>query len=83
MTGVPARSPLRNADRGLCYCLPRKGYRGQSLLLPPGLRDWLDEDHLSRFVIEAIEELGCLPERPAIYAAIGTRPSCLTKAIEL
>ena len=31
--------------------------RDQSLLLPPDLRDWLDEDHLAWFVIEAIEEL--------------------------
>jgi hypothetical protein len=30
--------------------------REQSLLLPPDLRDWLDEDHLAWFVIEAIEE---------------------------
>jgi transposase len=31
--------------------------RGQSLLLPPGLRDWLDGDHLAWFVIEAVEGL--------------------------
>ena len=31
--------------------------RDQSLLLPPDLREWLDEDHLAWFVIEAIEEL--------------------------
>ena len=31
--------------------------REQSLLLPPDLREWLDEDHLAWFVIEAIEEL--------------------------
>jgi transposase len=31
--------------------------RDQWLLLPPDLRDWLDEDHLAWFVIEAIEEL--------------------------
>ena len=31
--------------------------RDQPLLLPPDLRDWLDEDHLAWFVIEAIEEL--------------------------
>ena len=38
--------------------------RDQSLLLPPDLRDWLDEDHLAWFVIEAIEEL----ELDAFYA---------------
>src|SRR2546426_9843552 len=31
--------------------------REQPLLLPPDLHDWLDEDHLAWFVIEAIEEL--------------------------
>jgi transposase len=35
--------------------------REQSLLLPPDLRDWLDEDHLAWFVIEAIEELEMEP----------------------
>jgi transposase len=31
--------------------------RQQAMLLPPDLRDWLDEDHLAWFVIEAIEAL--------------------------
>ena len=31
--------------------------REQSLLLPPDVRDWLAEDHLAWFVIEAIEAL--------------------------
>lgn len=39
--------------------------REQSLLLPPDLRDWLDEDHLAWFGIEALEEL----ELEAFYAA--------------
>ena len=39
--------------------------RDQSLLLPPDLRDWLDEDHLAWFVIEAIEGLDLEP----FYAA--------------
>jgi transposase len=39
--------------------------REQSLLLPPDLRDWLDEDHLAWFVIEAIEEFNLEP----FYAA--------------
>ena len=29
--------------------------RNQPLLLPPDVRDWLPEDHLAWFVIEAIE----------------------------
>ena len=39
--------------------------RDQPLLLPPDLRDWLDEDHLAWFVIEAVEELDLEP----FYAA--------------
>jgi transposase len=35
--------------------------REQSLLLPPDLHEWLDEDHLAWFVIEAIEELALEP----------------------
>jgi transposase len=35
--------------------------REQALLLPPDLRDWLDEDHLAWFVIEAIAELDAEP----------------------
>jgi transposase len=35
--------------------------REQSLLLPPDLRDWLPEDHLGWFVIEAIDELDLEP----------------------
>src|SRR5215207_9559118 len=35
--------------------------RDQPLLLPPDLRDWLPEDHLAWFVIEAIEELDLGP----------------------
>jgi hypothetical protein len=37
----------------------------QPPLLPPDLRDWLDEDHLAWFVIEAIEEFELEP----FYAA--------------
>jgi transposase len=39
--------------------------RDQPLLLPPDLRDWLPQDHLAWFVIEAIEELDLEP----FYAA--------------
>jgi len=39
--------------------------RDQPLLLPPDLREWLPEDHLAWFVIEAIEELDLDP----VYAA--------------
>jgi transposase len=35
--------------------------RDQPLLLPPDLRDWLDEDHLGWFVIEAVDELDLEP----------------------
>jgi transposase len=39
--------------------------RDQALLLSPDLRDWLDEDHLAWFVIEAVDELDLEP----FYAA--------------
>ena len=31
--------------------------RGQELLLPPSLREWLPEDHLAWFALDAVEEL--------------------------
>jgi hypothetical protein len=39
--------------------------RDQPLLLPPDLRDWVPQDHLAWFVIEAIDELDLEP----FYAA--------------
>ena len=44
--------------------------REQALLMPPDLREWLDEDHLAWFVIEAIEELD-LEDFYASYRADG------------
>jgi hypothetical protein len=31
--------------------------REQELLLPPSLREWLPDDHLAWFVIDAVEEM--------------------------
>ena len=31
--------------------------REQAMLLPPDLRDWLPEDHLAWFVLDAVAEL--------------------------
>ena len=39
--------------------------REQELLLPPSLREWLPEDHLAWFVIDAVEEM----DLAAFYAA--------------
>ena len=39
--------------------------RDQPMLLPPDLRDWLDDDHLAWFVIDAVRELDLEP----FYAA--------------
>jgi len=39
--------------------------RDQELLLPPSLREWLAEDHLAWFVLDAVEEL----DLEAFYAA--------------
>jgi hypothetical protein len=35
--------------------------RDQELLLPPSLREWLPEDHLAWFVLDAVAELGLEP----------------------
>ncbi len=35
--------------------------RDQPMLLPPDLRDWLEEDHLAWFVIDAVAELDLEP----------------------
>jgi len=32
--------------------------RDTPMLLPPDMRDWLPEDHMARFVVEAVESLG-------------------------
>ena len=41
----------------------RKGYRAydpeQDLLLPPSLRQWLDDDHLVYFVSDVVDQLIC------------------------
>jgi transposase len=42
--------------------------RDQPMLLPPDLRDWLDDDHLVWFVIDAVSELDLEP----FYAAYRT-----------
>jgi hypothetical protein len=39
--------------------------REQAFLLPPSLRDWLVEDHLAWFVIDAVERM----DLAAFYAA--------------
>jgi hypothetical protein len=35
--------------------------RDQPMLLPPDLRDWLSDDHLAWFVIDAVAELDLEP----------------------
>ena len=49
--------------------------REQSLLLPPDLREWLAEDHLAWFVIEAIEEARAIAEAPARTATAFEHPA--------
>ena len=31
--------------------------RETPMLLPPDMRDWLPEDHIARFIVEAVESL--------------------------
>jgi hypothetical protein len=35
--------------------------RDQELLLPPNLKEWLPENHLARFVLSSVEEVGLAP----------------------
>jgi hypothetical protein len=44
--------------------------RDQELLLPPSLKDWLPDDHLAWFVLEAVDELD-LSDFYAFYRADG------------
>jgi hypothetical protein len=44
--------------------------RQSAYLLPPSLQDWLPEDHLARFILEAIEQLD-LGKLTAAYAGRG------------
>jgi hypothetical protein len=41
--------------------------REQALLLPPSLREWLDEDHLAWLVLDVVGEF----DLGEFYAAIG------------
>ena len=38
--------------------------REQAFLMPPSLREWLPEDHLAWFVIEAVEEMELTSSTP-------------------
>ncbi len=63
---APLRTQPLGHARGLHYRGPGRlpgpdSHRLAALLLPPDLRDWLPEDHLAWFVIEAIEELDLEP----------------------
>src|SRR5215208_234424 len=44
--------------------------RDQPMLLPPDLRDWLSDDHLAWFVIDAVTELDLEP----FYASYRNEP---------
>ncbi len=57
--------------------------RDQAFLLPPDLRDWIPEDDLAHFVIEAVERVemsseptaeGADPTRDRLYRWLGIGP---------
>jgi hypothetical protein len=52
---VKAHAGICAGGRRQRWSLPQ--YRDQGWLLPPGLREWLSEDHLAWFVLEAVAEL--------------------------
>mgnify|MGYP001463964783 CR=1 FL=1 len=47
--------------------------RGQYSLLPPSIEEWLPENHLARFVVEAVEMLD-LSEIYRAYGQVGSKP---------
>jgi hypothetical protein len=47
--------------------------RHQPMLLPPDLREWLDEEHLAWFVIDAVAELDLEPFYASYRAGATTR----------
>jgi hypothetical protein len=49
--------------------------RHQPTLLPPDLRDWLDDDHLAWFVIDAVRELDLEPTRTTAPTATAPPPT--------
>jgi hypothetical protein len=44
--------------------------RKTDYLLPPSLEDWLNEDHLARFVVEVVDQLD-ISDRTRQYAGRG------------
>ena len=48
--------------------------QAQSFLLPPSLEDWLPQNHVARFISEAVDELLDLSELYASYAERGGAP---------
>ena len=51
--------------------------RDQELLLPPSLREWLPEEHLAWFALEAVDELDLAAFTPstAMTVMVGRRMS--------
>jgi hypothetical protein len=45
--------------------------RGQELLLPPSLREWLPQDHLAWFVVDAVEAMDLSASWPVIATTVG------------
>ena len=53
--------------------------REQELLLPPSLRDWLPDDHLAWFVLDAVEELDLARVLWPAIAPTGTAARRMTR----
>jgi len=48
--------------------------REQAFLMPPSLREWLPEDHLAWFVIEAVEEMDLGSSTPSTAPMVMAAP---------
>ena len=49
--------------------------RDQSFLMPPDLREWLPENHLAWFVLDAVEEMDLWPFYAAHHVDGKSRPA--------
>ena len=56
-SGGPLRIPVVVGDGGAVAQNFLECDREQELLLPPSLREWLAEDHLAWFVLDAVEAI--------------------------
>ena len=53
--------------------------RDQPMLLPPDLRDWLDDDHLAWFVIDELRSSTSNPSTPPTEPTVTAAPPTIRR----